>query len=150
MKFLSLFVFPSLAAEAAYRIWWYSTGAGEIPYLGNMYLSYTVSCGLQLFSWLYRTSIFLLVCILYQLTCHLQLLCLDDFAQFFQKETDVGSILLEHMKIRRTLRIISHRFRKFILSSLILITASQFISLLMTFSSKISTNFYEAGELAVS
>ncbi|OMO64751.1 hypothetical protein COLO4_31853 [Corchorus olitorius] len=149
MKLLCIFVLPCFAAESAYRIWWYATGAGQIPYLGNLYISYTISCTLQLCSWLYRTSIFILASLLYQLTCHLQILRLEDFAQFFQKETEVSSILAEHLKIRRTLRIISHRFRRFILLSLLLVTASQFIALLLTIRTSTTVNFYEAGELAL-
>lgn len=149
MKFLLIFVLPSFAGEAAYRIWWYTTGASEIPYIGNKYVSDTIACTLQLCSWLYRISIFILVCILYQLSCHLQILMLEDFAQVFQKETEVGSILTEHLKIRRNLRVISHRFRRFLLLSLLLVTASQFVALVETLRSTTTVNIYEAGELAL-
>ncbi|XVF26134.1 hypothetical protein REPUB_Repub13aG0273600 [Reevesia pubescens] len=149
MKLLSVFVLPCLAAEGAYRIWWYATGASQIPYFGNTYVSDIIACALQLCSWLYRTSIFILACIFYQMTCHLQILRLEDFAQVFQKETEVGSILAEHLRIRRNLRIISHRFRLFILSSLVLVTASQFIALLLTTRTSSTVNIYEVGELAL-
>ncbi|KAK6283482.1 hypothetical protein POUND7_002434 [Theobroma cacao] len=149
MKLLCIFVLPCFAAESAYRIWWYATGASQIPYLGNYYISDIIACTLQLSSWLYRTSIFILACILYQLTCHLQILRLEDFAQVFQKETEVGSILAEHLRIRRNLRIISHLFRLFLLLSLVFITASQFIALFMTTRTSTTVNFYEAGELAL-
>ncbi|XVF75255.1 hypothetical protein PTKIN_Ptkin13bG0173000 [Pterospermum kingtungense] len=149
VKLLCLFVLPCFAAESAYRIWWYATGASQIPYFGNIYISDIIACTLQLSSWLYRTAIFILACIFYQLTCHLQILRLEDFAQVFQKETEVGSILAEHLTIRRNLRIISHRFRLFILSSLVFVTASQFIALLMTIRTSTTVNIYEAGELAL-
>ncbi|XWS19347.1 hypothetical protein CRYUN_Cryun31cG0007600 [Craigia yunnanensis] len=148
-KLLCVFVLPCFAAESAYRIWWYATGASQIPYFGNKYLSDIITCTLQLCSWLYRTSIFILACIFYQLTCHLQILRLEDFAQVFQKETEVGSILAEHLRVRRNLRIISHRFRLFILLSLVLVTASQFIALLVTTRTSTTVNIYEAGELAL-
>lgn len=149
LKLLCIFVLPSFALEGIYRIWWYATGASQIHFFGNKYASYIISCTLQLSSWLYRTSIFILVCIFYRVTCYLQVLRLDDFAQYFQGETEVSSILKEHLKIRRTLRIISHRFRAFILLSLVLVTASQFIALLLTTRHSTSVNIYEAGELAV-
>ncbi|XP_038689128.1 uncharacterized protein LOC119988234 isoform X2 [Tripterygium wilfordii] len=104
---------------------------------------------LQLASWLYRTSIYILVCILYQLICHLQILKLEDFAQVFQQETEVCSILQQHLMIRRSLKVISHRFRKFILSSLIFVTASQLMCLLITIRSSANNNIFEAGELAL-
>lgn len=150
MKLLCIFVLPCFAFECAYRIWWYATGTSEIPYFFNIYASDIIVCTLQLCSWLYRISIYILACVLYQLICYLHLLKMEDFAQYFQKETDVGSILREHLRIRRNLRIISHRFRAFILLSLLLVTASQFISLIMTMRSSARNNIFEAGELAVS
>lgn len=150
MKLLCLIVFPCFAAECVYKIWWYVSGATEIPYYGNMYLSDTILCMLELCSWLYRTTIFFLVCVLFRLICHLQILRLESFAQVFQKETEVETIMLEHNKIKRSLRIISHRFRVFILVSLIMVTASQLISLVMTTRSSAHVNIFKAGELAVS
>ncbi|KAM7265771.1 hypothetical protein ACFE04_003454 [Oxalis oulophora] len=149
IKFLSIFVLPCFALESAYRIWWYTTGTNEIPYFGNKYVSDTIACTLQLCSWIYRTSLFILVCVLYKFTCYLQLLKLEEFAQVFQKENDVTFILMEHLKIRKNLRVISHRFRTFILLSLILVTASQFYSLLLTTRSTATVNIYEAGELVL-
>ncbi|XP_048231025.1 uncharacterized protein LOC8277958 isoform X2 [Ricinus communis] len=147
MKLLCIFVLPCLTAEAAYRIWWYTTGATQIPYFENKYVSDTIACILQLCSWAYRISIYILVCIIYRLICYLQILRLEDFAQVFQMESDVGSILKEHLRIRRNLRVISHRFRRFILLSLVLVTASQLISLLVTTRSTANNNIFEAGEL---
>ncbi|VVB12106.1 unnamed protein product [Arabis nemorensis] len=148
LKRLMIFVLPSLTLEAIYRIWWYISGSHEIPYIINPVLSHVIACTLQLSSWLYRNSVFIIVCILYQLTCHLQTLRLDDFARCFASEiTDVGSALTEHQKIRRNLRIVSHRFRRFILLSLILVTATQFMALLTTIRASVAVNIYEVGEL---
>ncbi|KAG6695454.1 hypothetical protein I3843_09G098700 [Carya illinoinensis] len=149
MKLLLIFILPCFGAVSAYKVWWYVSGATELPYYGNIYLSDTILCTLELCSWLYRTSIFFLVCFLFRLICYLQILRLEDFAQTFQKETEVGSILLEHLRIRRNLRIISHRFRAFILSCLVLVTASQLISLLMTIRSSAKVNIFKAGELTI-
>ncbi|XP_041022976.1 uncharacterized protein LOC121264014 [Juglans microcarpa x Juglans regia] len=149
MKLLLVFILPCFGAVSAYKVWWYVSGATELPYYGNIYLSDTILCTLELCSWLYRTSVFFLVCFLFRLICYLQILRLEDFAQTFQKETEVESILLEHLGIRRNLRIISHRFRAFILSCLVLVTASQLISLLMTIRSSAKLNIFKAGELAI-
>lgn len=150
MKLLCIFVLPCFGFECAYKIWWYITGASELPYFYNTYASNIIACILQLCSWLYRISIYILACILYQLICYLHLVKMEDFAQFFQKEAEVVSILQEHLRIRRNLRIISHRYRAFILLSLILVTASQFVSLLTITRSSAHNNIFEAGELAVS
>ena len=149
MKILSLFVLPCFAAEATYKIWWYSSGRSRIPFLGNVYVSDVIACTLELCSWLYRTSVFFLVCVLFRLICHLQILRLQDFARVFQAESDVESVLREHLRIRRHLRIISHRNRVFILFALMFVTASQFASLLSTTRSRADVNMFTAGELAV-
>lgn len=150
MELMSFFLLPCFMAEAGYKIWWYISAAKEIPYYtNNMYISYITSCTLELCSWLYRTSIFFFVCILFRLICRLQMIRLEDFASVFRRETEVGTILMQHLGLRRTFTIISHRFRAFILLSLILVTASQFISLLMTTRSKAHVNLSKAGQLAV-
>lgn len=149
VKLLFIFVLPCFLVESAYKIWWYASGASQIPFLGNVYLSDTVACLMELCSWLYRTTVIFLVCVLFRLICHLQILRLQDFAKVFQSDTDVGIVLSEHLRIKRHLRIISHRYRAFILWALILITGSQFASLLMTTKSHAVVNIYRAGELAV-
>ncbi|KAH6795790.1 hypothetical protein C2S51_036776 [Perilla frutescens var. frutescens] len=149
LKLLFIFVLPCFGAESAYKIWWYSSGGRRIPLMGNVIVSNTVACILELCSWFYRTVVFFLVCILFRLICCLQILRLQDFAQVFQVDSDVESVLREHLRIRRHLRIISHRYRSFILWALIFITASQFASLLMTTRANADVNIYHTGELAV-
>lgn len=149
LKVLFIFVLPCFAAEAAYKIWWYASGGTRIPFLGNAIVSDTVACFLELCSWFYRTVVFFLVCVLFRLICYLQILRLKDFAQVFHIDSDVESILREHLRIRRHLRIISHRYRVFILWALILITASQFASLLMTTRPSAELDIYITGELVL-
>lgn len=149
LTILFIFVLPCFAAESAYKIWWYSSGGTRIPFLGNAIVSNTVACILELCSWFYRTVVLFLVCVLFRLICYLQILRLQDFAQVFQSNYDVESILREHLRIRRHLRIISHRYRTFILWALVFITVSQFASLLMTTRSSADVNIYKTGELAL-
>ncbi|KAL6197686.1 hypothetical protein ACLB2K_033292 [Fragaria x ananassa] len=149
MKLLCFIVFPCFAAECVYKIWWYVSGATELPYYGNMYLSDTILCMLELCSWLYRTTIFFLVCVMFRLICRCQIIRLESFAQVFQKETEVETIMMEHNKIRKTVRVISHRFRMFILISLIMVTASQLASLVTVSRSTDHVNIFKAGELAL-
>ena len=149
MKLILRWGLPCFIAECGYKIWWYVSGASQIPHYGNIYVSSIILCTLDLCSWLYRTSIFFLVCVLFRLICYLQILRLDEFARVFQRETEVGSILLEYLRMRRNLRIISHRFRGFILASLLLVTASQLIFLLMVTKPHADVDILKAGELAV-
>lgn len=149
LKLLFVFVLPCFAAETVYKIWWYSSGGTKIPFLGNVVVSNTVACILDLCSWFYRTVVFFLVCVLFRLLCYLQILRMQDFALVFQGQSDVESVLKEHLRIRRHLRIISHRYRAFILWGLISITASQFASLLMTTRPNAHLDIFNSGELAL-
>ncbi|VFQ91778.1 unnamed protein product [Cuscuta campestris] len=149
LEVLFIFVLPCLAAEGAYKIWWYASGGTQIPFLGNAVASDVVACMLELCSWLYRTAVFFLVCVLFRLICYLQILRLQDFAKVFHQDSNVESVLREHLRIRRYLRIISHRYRAFILWALVLITASQFASLLVTTRSAADLHIYKSGELAL-
>nr|CAD1825104.1 unnamed protein product [Ananas comosus var. bracteatus] len=56
----------------------------------------------------------------------------------------------QHIRIRRQLSVISHRYRGFIVSALLLVTVSQFATLLLTTRPHAQVNIYTAGELAVS
>ncbi|CAN1799540.1 hypothetical protein LINPERHAP1_LOCUS22146 [Linum perenne] len=149
LKLLAIFVVPCFLAESAYKIWWYASGASQIPFLGNVILSDIVACGMELLSWLYRTTIIFLVCVLFHLICHLQILRLQDFAKFFEVDSDMGDVLYEHLKIRKHLRIISHRYRAFVLLALVMVTGSQFASLLATTKPTAIVDIYRAGELAL-
>ncbi|KAL3851177.1 hypothetical protein ACJIZ3_013059 [Penstemon smallii] len=149
LKILFIFVLPCFAVEGAYKIWWYTSGGTRIPFLGNVIVSNTVACILDLCSWFYRTVVFFLVCVLFRLICYLQILRLQDFALVFQSDSNVESVLREHLRIRRHLRVISHRYRAFILLALVFITASQFASLLMTLRPGADVNMYHSGELAL-
>ncbi|XP_031124752.1 uncharacterized protein LOC116027329 [Ipomoea triloba] len=149
VKILAAFVLPIFVADCAYKIWWFASGGTQIPYFYNHYLSNAIVCILLLCSWLYRTTISFFVCVLFRLICYLQILRLEDYSRVFEKESDVSAILIEHLRIRRTLRVISHRFRLFIMMALILVTISQFMSLLVTMESSTNTNLSTAGELAL-
>ncbi|KAH6764543.1 extracellular ligand-gated ion channel protein [Perilla frutescens var. frutescens] len=149
MKLVWAFVLPCFLADSVYKIWWFTTVGTQIPYLYNIYLSKAVVCTLLICSWLYRTSICFIVCIIFRLTCYLQLLRLEDYAQVFARKSDVSSILTQHLRIRRNLRVISHRFRRFILSTLIVVTMGQFISLLVTTKPSSKVDIFTAGELAL-
>ncbi|XP_057722498.1 uncharacterized protein LOC130936444 [Arachis stenosperma] len=149
LKIISVFVVPCFAAESAYKIWWYASASSQIPFFGSVYVTGTVLCILELCSWLYRTTVIFLVCILFRLICYLQILRLKDFATVFHVDSDVATVLLEHLRIRRHLRIISHRYRAFIILAIVLVTGSQLMCLLVTTKARNQVNIYKAGELAL-
>nr|XP_043628178.1 uncharacterized protein LOC122599692 [Erigeron canadensis] len=149
LKILSIFVIPCFVLECAYKIWWYSSVATAITFLGNVMLSDAVACTLELFSWLYRIVVYFLVCVLFRLVCSLQILRLQDFAKVFHIDSDVKSVMREHLRIRRHLNTISYRYRVFMLLVLIVVTVSQLVSLLVTTRSTADLNIFETGELAL-
>ncbi|CAI9260412.1 unnamed protein product [Lactuca saligna] len=122
---LYTFILPCFLADTIYNIWWFISGGIKIPYFYNVYFSHAMACTLHMSSWL------------------------DDFARVFDKLCDVVPILVEHLTIRRNLRVISHRFRVFILATLILVTASQFASLLVTTVDGSVVDLLTTGELAL-
>ncbi|KQK17580.1 uncharacterized protein LOC100842014 [Brachypodium distachyon] len=136
-RLLASLVAPCFAAEAAYKAWWYATSADRVPFFANDVLSDVVACSLEMASWMYRSAIYLLTCVLFRLICHLQGLRLEDFAGSLLVEVEEGRIgvervLREHLDIRKQLKVISHRFRRFIVAALLIGTASQFASVLLT------------------
>jgi len=80
----------------------------------------------------------------------MQILRMVGFAREFGRFADVATVLQHHRRIREQLRKISHRYRKFIVCSLILVSASQFAALLSTTRPHAVVNLATAGELAVS
>ncbi|KAK9673859.1 hypothetical protein RND81_12G194400 [Saponaria officinalis] len=149
LKILSVFVLSCFTVECAYKIWWYASGTTRIPFVGDTVWSDVISCTFELISWLYRTLVFFLVCVLFRLICYLQILRLKDFSTVFEMNSDVESVLKDHLSIRRHLRIISHRYRRFILGSLILITMSLFTSLLVSTRPHADMGPFRAGELVL-
>jgi len=110
---------PCFAAEAAYKAWWYATSADRVPFFANDVLSDVLACSLEMASWMYRSAVYLLTCVLFlfRFICHLQRLRLEDFAGSLLEEVEEGrpsvdTMLREHLDIRKQLKVISHRFRK--------------------------------------
>jgi hypothetical protein len=154
-RLLASLVAPCFAAEAAYKAWWYATSADRVPFFANDVLSDVVACSLEMASWMYRSAIYLLTCVLFRLICHLQGLRLEDFAGSLLVEVEEGRmgverVLREHLDIRKQLKVISHRFRRFIVAALLIATASQFASVLLTTRHDSIDDLLHTGELAVS
>jgi hypothetical protein len=127
----------------------------SVPYFANDVLSDVLACSLEMASWMYRSTIYLLTCVLFRLICHLQGLRLEDFAGSLLINVEDGRIgvehvLREHLDIRRQLKLISHRFRKFIVATLLIATASQFSAVLLTTRRDSVDDLLNTGELAVS
>jgi Protein of unknown function (DUF3537) len=73
----------------------------------------------------------------------------QDFVAVFGEQTVVEGVLKEHLDIRKQLKVISHRFRGFIVACLLIVTASQFTSVLLTTRKDSADDLLNTGELAV-
>ncbi|XP_052205156.1 uncharacterized protein LOC127809981 isoform X3 [Diospyros lotus] len=83
-------------------------------------------------SWTYVTTIYLSACILFHLVCNLQIIHFDDYGKSFEREYDVIVFIEEHIRLRFHLSKISHRFRIYLVLVFLVVTASQFVTLLQT------------------
>ncbi|KAG4914780.1 hypothetical protein JHK87_052337 [Glycine soja] len=93
-------------------------------------------------------GLFLLACVLFRLTCELQILRFEGLHKLFEGcGSDANMIFREHMRIRRQLWIMSHRYRFFIITCLVTIMISQLGSLLLVLESKSNTTFFNSGDL---
>jgi len=103
-------------------------------------------------SWVYRTGVFLLVCVLFRLTCELQILRFVGIHHMFDVEARAAAaaeIFAEHRRIRTQLLATSHRYRAFIICCLVTITVSQLGALLVVLSSGDAKSFSNTGDLLV-
>lgn len=145
-RVLACFVLPCALAEAAYKAYWYRAAAAAY---GSPWWWAAAACAVEVASWVYRVALFFMVCVLFRVICYLQILRMVGFAREFGRFADVATVLQHHRRIREQLRKISHRYRKFIVCSLVLVSASQFAALLATTRPHAIVNLATAGELAL-
>jgi hypothetical protein len=143
-RLLACFVVPCFLADAAYKVFWYCANR---PFPSAWWSA--AACAMETASWIYRTAMFFMVCVLFRIICYLQILRMTGFARDFGQCADVAEVLRQHRRIRDQLRRISHRYRRFILYCLLLVTASQFSALLAATRPHAKVNIATAGELAV-
>lgn len=142
-------LFPTFLIAIAHRGWWYSYVTVSFPYLADVPRVNVILFGAAVISWLYRTSVFLFMCVLFRLMCSLQVLRLKGYNKLLETTSEVAIILKEHMRIRAQLTTISHRFRLFLIFALFTIVFSQLSSLFEILLSAKQINFFRAGDLAV-
>ncbi|KAF9614517.1 hypothetical protein IFM89_018987 [Coptis chinensis] len=149
-KRLAYIFLPSFFVELAHKILFFSTVTVSIPYVINGVPSNSIVFIAMLVSWVYRTGVFLLVCVFFRLTCELQILRFEGFKKLFERcGSDSAVMFREHIRIRKQLSITSHMYRFFIVMCLVTITFSQFGFLFLVFASKSEKSFFNAGDFMV-
>lgn len=116
---------------------------------GSLWLSIAVLLAL-IVSWTYVSAISLSACVLFHLVCSLQLIHFDDYRKLLQREYDALVFMEEHIRLRFHLSKISHRFRIYLLLQFLVVTASQFVTLLQVTGFGGALTFISGGDFAVS
>ncbi|KAK8918438.1 hypothetical protein KSP39_PZI021041 [Platanthera zijinensis] len=147
-RYLAAVLLPSFSVELAHKAVVFNA-----PSAAPLWRSAALAAAVA--SWVYRTGVFLLVCVLFRLTCELQILRFEELHEMFaaggggsgRRENVEAVMFREHGRIRMQLRETSHMYRIFILGSLVTITVSQLGALLMVLSTKAEKNFSNSGDL---
>ncbi|KAK4265014.1 hypothetical protein QN277_026121 [Acacia crassicarpa] len=125
MRLLVLWILPCFLLKIAREMirliyvrresWWLSVAT---------FLALTIS-------WTYVSTISLSASILFHLVSNLQVIHFDDYGKLLERESDVLVFMEEHIRLRYHLSKISHRFRIYLLLQFLVVTTSQFVTLLL-------------------
>lgn len=74
----------------------------------------------------------------------------ENYGKVLEKDLDVSAYIEEHRGLTYDLSKISHRFRIFLLVEFLVVTASQFVTLLQTTENQSVINLINGGDFAVS
>ncbi|KAJ9184184.1 hypothetical protein P3X46_007950 [Hevea brasiliensis] len=150
-RLLACILLPSFLVELAHKIILFSTVKISLPFLISSGVPLnSIMFVLVLASWVYRTGVFLLVCVLFRLTCELQILRFEGLHKLFEGcESDAGVIFREHLRIKKQLSVTSHRYRFFIIACLVAISISQLGALLLVLAFKSDKTFINSGDLVI-
>ncbi|KAM1664092.1 hypothetical protein EV1_043051 [Malus domestica] len=149
-KYLACILLPSFFIELAHKIIFFSNVQISLPHISSSVPVNSIMFVLVLASWVYRTGVFLLVCVMFRLTCELQILRFEGLYKLFEGHEYESSIIFqEHVRIRKQLKVTSHRYRFFIIGCMFTITVSQFGALLLVLASKTEKTFLNSGDLVV-
>ena len=150
-RYLAYILLPSFIVEFAHKVLFFSTVVVSFPIIGGVVPMNSIMFLSGLASWVYRTGVFLLVCVLFRLTCELQILRLEGLRHMLDGYGSEPSVIFsEHRRIREQLYVTSHRFRFFIVGCLVVITVSQLGGLMLVLVSKSEKNFFNSGDIVVS
>ncbi|KAL3818580.1 hypothetical protein ACJIZ3_004485 [Penstemon smallii] len=103
----------------------------------------------SILSWSYTTLVFLAGCALFNLVGNLQVIHFENYGKILETDMDVQVYIEEHMNLTHDLSKISHRFRIFLLLEFLIVTASQFMTLLQTTENQSIINLINGGDFAV-
>ncbi|KAK7384866.1 hypothetical protein VNO78_30569 [Psophocarpus tetragonolobus] len=149
-RYLTYIILPSFLVELAHKIIFFLEVKISVPHISLGFPLNSIVFVFVLVSWVYRTGVFLLVCVLFRLTCELQKLRFEGVHKLFEGcGSEAGEIFKEHVRIRRQLWVTSHRYRFFIIGCGVTITISQLGALLLVLASKSEKTFFNSGDIVI-
>ncbi|KAI5394010.1 uncharacterized protein LOC127092500 [Lathyrus oleraceus] len=149
-RYLGYIILPSFFLELAHKIIFFSAVKISAPNISAGFPLHSIVFVLMLISWFYRTGVYLLVCVIFRLTCQLQILRFESVHKLFEGfGSEAGDIFKEHVRIRRQLWVISHRYRFFIICCIVTMSVSQLGALLLVLASKSEKSFFNSGDLVI-
>lgn len=101
------------------------------------------------FSWAYVTAIILSASAVFHVVCNLQIIHFEDYGKLLERELDVIALLQEHARLCYYLSKISHRFRIYLLLQFVIVTISQFVTLVQTTGYNGMITLINGGDFAV-
>lgn len=127
--------------------------AREVTHVVYMHSSCWQSVGVVvafLVSWTYSTIPYPSGTALFHLVCNLQVIHFENYGKLLERDLDASVYVEEHTFLKYNLSRISHRFRVFLLLEFLVVTATQFVTLLETTGNSGIVNFVNGGDFAVS
>eukprot|EP00897_Mesotaenium_endlicherianum_P006760 jgi/Mesen1/6111/ME000310S05202 len=118
---------PCLAAEVCHQVWWTCSVGAQLmlPFAMHTRLQEAVVCTLTVLAWSYQAGVYLFVCVLFRLMCSLQILRLRRYLALLEEVSDTPRVLAEHMRLQDHMAALSHRFRNFLIASLLTVIFAQ-------------------------
>ncbi|KAJ0047992.1 hypothetical protein Pint_15655 [Pistacia integerrima] len=141
-KLLGVWILPCFLLKAA----------REVIHIVYAHQSWWQSVGIVvalLVSWTYSAIIYLSGSLLFHLVCNLQVIHFENYGKLLERDLDVSVYIKEHVRLKHHLSKISHRFRIYLLLEFLVVTATQFMSLLETTGNYGIINFINGGDFAV-
>ncbi|XP_057958901.1 uncharacterized protein LOC131151639 [Malania oleifera] len=144
-QYLGCILLPSFVVQVVHKVAVFSAVTV------NFFPGKWVVFGLVLGSWVYRTGVFLLVCVVFRLRCEAELQRLEGLGRKLREgaAVAVAEVFEEHKRIREELGETSHGYRFFIIGCLVTMTVSQLGALLLVLASKSHKNFFNSGDLVI-
>ncbi|TQD86780.1 hypothetical protein C1H46_027653 [Malus baccata] len=134
-KYLACILLPSFFIELTHKIIFFSTIQLSLPHISSSVPVNSIMFVLVLASWVYRTGVFLLVCVMFRLTCELQILRFKGLNKLLEGRESESSIIFQVPILYHRMHVYHH--------------GESIRALLLVLASKAEKTFLNSGDLVV-